>query len=336
MTENESAKACDLGDEELRKWLEDYIRKYPHHTTTVLSRSQYIGVARSALDSYLAGTYFLPKSMGGDGVSPGWSKIDKTIRAYRERVEGTVRHGYANTFVKTNSWKQLKQACDIAIRENLIVVIYGRPGVGKTRGLMEYAVREMITAPVSILCSPNITTQYFVQQIAGEIGIDGHSSTPRLEDMIAEKLRRSPRALFVDQANYLREKSLGTICYLWEKARIPAVLVGTKALYDRFTTSRLTEEVRAQLSSRVGLHYLLPELTLKEVKSIVERALGKDATNEVIAEIYKVTGAIHRHVDMILPRILDLKERNLDKLSTGEVKMGQIIRIAGSRLMTGI
>ena len=86
----------------------------------------------------------------------------------------------------------------------------------------------------------------------------------------------------------------------------------------------------------VGLHYLLPELSLKEVKAIVERALGKEATAEVVAEIYNVTGAIHRHVDMILPRILDLKERNQDKLATGEVKMEQIVRIAGSRLMTGI
>lgn len=336
MTEKETLEAVDLGDQELRQWLADYTSKHPHHTTAVLSRSQYIGVARSALDAYLAGTYFLPKSLGGEGISPRSSRIENVIRAYRERVEGTVRHGYANSFVETTCWKQLKQACDVARKENLIIVIYGRPGVGKTRGLMEYAVREMITAPIAILCSPNITASYFAQRIAGEMGIDHQTVTPRLEDLIAEKLRRNPRALFVDQANYLREKSLGTICYLWEKARIPVVLVGTKALYDRFTTSRLTEEVRAQLASRVGLHYLLPELTLKEVKSIVERALGKDATDEVIAEIYNVTGAIHRHVDMILPRILDLKERNLDKLAAGEVKIRHIIRIAGSRLMTGI
>jgi len=49
-----------------------------------------------------------------------------------------------------------------------------------------------------------------------------------------------------------------------------------------------------------------------------------------------VTGAIHRHVDMILPRILDLQSRNEEKLRTGEVKMREIITIAGSRLMTGV
>ncbi len=41
-------------------------------------------------------------------------------------------------------------------------------------------------------------------------------------------------------------------------------------------------------------------------------------------------------MDMIVPKIMELKERNLDKLESGEVKMLQIIKIAGSRLMTGI
>jgi len=328
--------AAGGGDEELRMWLEDYVKNHPHHSTAVLSRAQYTGIARSALDSYLAGTYFLPRSMGGEGMNPRSSKIEGAIRAYRERVEGTVRHGIANTFVDTNTWRALKQACNIAMKENVIAVIYGRPGIGKSRGMVEYAVQEMNSYPISILCSRNVTVRYFVQEIAGSVGLDGQGATPRLEDMIAEKLRRSPRALFVDQANFLNERALGTVCHLWEKARIPIVLVGTKALFDRFMSSRMTEDVRAQLSSRVALHYLLPELTIKEVKGILKRGLGELATDDIVAQVYNEIGGIHRHVDMIVPRILDLKERNEDRLAAGEVKMSQIVTIAASRLMTGL
>lgn len=321
-------------DEELRQWLRDYIQQHPHHTTAVLSRKEYIGVSRTALDLYLDGTYFLPRDAGGHGVDPKTSKIEQRIRAYRERVEGTVRHGYVNTFVETRSWFQLQQACLTAIQENVIVVVYGKPGVGKTRCLLEFAVRKMATAPVSILCSANITTRYFVQKLARELGLDDRPPTARLEDSIAEKLKRTPRPIFVDQANYLNEKSLGTICYVWEIARMPVVLVGTKDLYDLFTTSRLTEDVRAQLSSRVAMHYPLAELSVAEAKSIIRRALGHDATDDVCAQIINVTGGIHRHVDMILPRINDLKARNADKLSRGEVTMEDIINTAGRRLMT--
>ncbi len=55
------------GDEELQHWLQSYINQFPHHTTAVLSRSEYIGVSRAALDLYLAGTYFLPKELGEQG-----------------------------------------------------------------------------------------------------------------------------------------------------------------------------------------------------------------------------------------------------------------------------
>ena len=97
------------GDELLRRWLGDYIKEHPHHTTQVLSRSAYIGVSRTALDAYLEGTYYLPKESGGMGVNPSSSSIEKRIRAFREQVEGTVRHGFANTFVETRSWVQLQR-----------------------------------------------------------------------------------------------------------------------------------------------------------------------------------------------------------------------------------
>lgn len=320
-------------DEDLRLWLELHIQRYPHLTTGVLARPGYIGMSRTALDDYLAGTYFLPKNSGGKGVQS--SRLEKMIRDYRERIEGTVRHGYANTFVETRSWFQLQQAITTAVVENIIVVVYGKPGVGKSRCLNEYIVRKTTTAPVLILCSANVTTRYFVQKLARGTGLDERTPTAKLEDHIAERLKRNPRPIFVDQANYLNEKALGTICYIWEVSRVPVVLVGTKDLFDLFTTSRMTEDVRAQLSSRVALHYPLAELSMAEAKGIIKRALGEETTEEMCAQIISVTGGIHRHVDMILPRINDLKERNRERLKNGEVTMSDIITAAGSRLMTG-
>jgi len=127
---------------------------------------------------------------------------------------------------------------------------------------------------------------------------------------------------------------LGSVCYIWEKAKVPIVLIGTKDLYDLFTKSSRTEDVRAQISSRVAMHYLLSELSLPEVKAIIKRALAADATDDVVAKIFNVTGGIHRHVDMIVPRILDLKALNKEKLAEGRVTMSDIIDTAGSRLMT--
>ena len=313
-----------------------YLDEHPHHPTAVLSRAQYIGISRTALDSYPAGTYFLPKEFGGEGVDPHVSKVEHSIRAYRERVEGSNQHGYTNTFVETRAWFQVQQACATAVNENAIVVISGKPGVGKNRCLTEYAMRKMTTAPISILCSPNITVRYFVQKVAQQLKLDDQATTSKLEDKSAEKLRRYPRPLLIDQANCRKEKGLGSLCYVWEVARVPSVLAGTQALHTLCTTSRLTEEVREQLSSRVAMYYPLPELTLSAAKAIIERGLAEEATDEVSAQRMTVTGGIQRHVDMILPRMLELKSRNRKKLESGAVTMKQIITVAGTRVMAGV
>src|ERR1051325_6740784 len=104
-------------DEELRAWLQKYIVKYPHHTTKVLAQTQFIGVAKSALDAYIAGTYFLPRSEGGHGTNPAESKIEHAIRLYRQRIAGSERHGYRNAFLETHVWLQLRQACLAAMKE---------------------------------------------------------------------------------------------------------------------------------------------------------------------------------------------------------------------------
>jgi DNA transposition AAA+ family ATPase len=323
------------GDEELREWLESYIKKYPHHTTAILSRSEFIGVARAALDAYLEGMYFLPVKLGGQGVDAGTSTLEDSIRDYRMRVEGTERYNLIESFIETRTYRQLKSACSIAINENVIVVVYGRPGIGKSVALNEYAKREMNTSPINILCSGNIKWRYFLEMLATGVGLNTNINPAKLEDLIAEKLKRTPRTMFIDQANYLDERGLGTICHIWEKAHIPICLFGTKDLFNLFMTTHYTDEVRIQLSSRIAFHFLLPELTVEEVKGIVQKALETDATDAIIAQIYNITGGVHRHIDMLLKRTLHLRETNKNKLKTGEVNMKKIVTTAGSRLIIG-
>jgi hypothetical protein len=91
--------------------------------------------------------------------------------------------------------------------------------------------------------------------------------------------------------------------------------------------------VCGQLSSRIALHHLLPELTQTETRAILQRALGEDATEDVIALIHSVTGGVFRSVDMMIPRLPELKRRNEKKLADGNVKMQDLVKTAASRLM---
>lgn len=323
------------GDSELRSWLNNYICEHPQHTTVVLSRVAYIGISRKALDAYLAGTYFLPKEDGGMGASPADSRIESAIAAFHDRVERGQRTTLAERFLETRTWKQMERACSAAILENRIVLVYGRAGIGKSRCLTEYALRQMVVPPLVILCSMSVSTNYFMVKLAEALGHSRREATGKLEDMVAEKLRRTPRAVFVDQANFLTEQSLGSICYLWEKAQIPIVLVGTPSLHDRFMSSRLTEDVREQISSRVALHYLLSELSPAEAKALIAKILTEEASEQNIGLVYKLTGGRFRNLEFFHPRYVELRELNKEQLKRGEVQTGEIIKMAAARLIIG-
>ena len=204
--------------------------------------------------------------------------------------------------------------------------------------MREFSNESMKTRPIEILCSANITTRYFVQKLAVNLGLSDTYPTAKLEDMIAEKLKRNPRPIFVDQANYLNEKALGSICYIWDIAKCPVVLIGTKDLFELFTRSSLTEDVRRQLSSRIGMHYPLMELSIEEVKTIVIRVLGERATTEVISHIYESTHGNHRHLDFIMPRLSQSIEKNREQLDdplNNKVTMAGLVDRATSMLMVG-
>lgn len=323
-------------DEDLRFWLEQHLEKHKHLNTVILSRSQYIGVSRQALDSYLDCTYFLPKSAGGQGANIKSSKIEDSIRAYRQRVELPVKHGYAGDFVKTSNWFKLQNACQTAVINRVIVVVYGKPGIGKSRCLAEFAIQRLTTYPVSVLCSRNITPTYFVKEIAQEIGAKKQNSIAATEGEIVRKLLSYPRPIFIDQANYLSEKSLGSVCYIWEKTKVPVVLVGTSDLYNSFIQSSATEDVRAQISSRVMMYYPLSGLTKEEATAILRRALGEHATAPVVAQIYNATAGGFRHIEMIIFRIQELMALNEQALTDGRITMTKIVENAASRLATDI
>ncbi|HKV41780.1 MAG TPA: hypothetical protein VJX67_21430, partial [Blastocatellia bacterium] len=150
--------------------------------------------------------------------------------------------------------------------------------------------------------------------IAQQLKVDDRPSVPDIEDLIVAKLKQLPRPLFIDQANYLSDKMLGTCCKIWNETKVPVVLLGTKDLYDLFTSTRLTEDTRTQISTRISMYYQLQGLTLEELKTIVtDRLPPEAATDEVIAELQKLSFTVHRTLDNLLGNMLRIAKANEGK-----------------------
>ena len=335
----------NVGDEALRQRLIAYLAQHPHLTTKIIERKDHSGVSRTALDLYIKGSYFLAGGPNGSPVNPKNSKIEDKIRDYLNRVEGTETNGYSDSFTPTVLSSQLEYACNTAIQENILVLAYGSPGHGKSRSIRQYMNDRTTTRPISILCSKNITLGYFVRRLARELGIPERGSIPDLEDQIADKLIKNKRVIFVDQANYLNENALGTICHIWERAHVGIVLIGTYNLYTLFSQLRDQEDIRGQLASRVALMVPLMGLSLQEAKIVIEKTLGGYATEDVVAEIFKAVSRTvivdgekarvgnFRNLSFLLPRLMRLIDRRTDELDAGDVTVLDLVITASNRLM---
>lgn len=100
-------------------------------------------------------------------------------------------------------------------------------------------------------------------------------------------------------------------------------------------SSRLTEDVREQLSSRVALHFMLSELMSAEARALIEKILKEEATEQNFALVYKLTGGRFRNLEFFHPRYAELRELNKEPLKRGEVQAGKIIKMAAARLIIG-
>jgi len=334
-------------DEALRLRFERFMSEHPHLTTSVLDKEHSIGVSKTALDLLLKGEYFLRGGPGGAAVNPKASRIESKVREYLDRMENTNADGSGIGFVRTVLASQLEYACSTAIEENIIVVAYGSPGHGKSVSLQQYVLDRMTTPPIRILCSRNITPGYFVRRLASELRLKNLGCIPETEDRIAESLIKNKRVIFVDQANYLDERGLGTICHIWERARVGIVLAGTHQLYELFSMLTDREDIKAQLSSRVAMFVPLKGLSLEEVKPVVQKTLGRRATAAVVAAVFNAissnqrstTGtyqvANFRNLSFLLPRLKALFDKNAEAIAAGDLKAEDLVASAMTRLMLG-
>lgn len=338
----------NVGDEALRQRFVRFMAKYPHLTTAELSRDNQIGFSKTGLDGYLKGTYFLTGGPNKSPVNPANSKIERLIREYLDRVEGNQRSGEKSEFVQTVCWHQFQYLCNTAIEENIIGVGYGSPGVGKTVSMGQYSIEKLSTRPIHILCSFNITARYFIQQIADDLKIKDRVSIPELENLVADRLIKNKRALFVDQGNYLPLKSIGTILHLWDRARIPIVITGTYKLYEMFMQLSDTEDVKGQVSSRIALMIPLTGLDEAATKTIVMNALGQYGTADVIAEIFNAVArrvrdsngdltliASHRNLSYLLDNLRRFIAKRSAEIEAGELSVKELVDKAAGRLILG-
>lgn len=204
-------------------------------------------------------------------------------------------------FVETETSKQILNALTYAMVNNDLAVIYGWPGLGKTRTISHFVEHiENAKSGHVWLCtiSPSVKTVVPMLGAIGEaVGVVARRTGAReLFDRICSRLATTKRCLLViDEAQHLDQDALEEIRAIHDSSGAGIALVGNDLVYKRLVK-------HPQIHSRIGLRLPLPRPLEADVQALVVARVGKaadDSAIELLEEIATLPGALRLVVKVL-------------------------------------
>jgi len=204
----------------------------------------------------------------------------------RDAVSEFMTDYYSNNMVDVDSLANFKTAIEIYPTEEFIKALgflddimnrkkmgcmIGAPGCGKTTAIEEYAKRNENVVIIEA-CS-GMRENDLIEEIADSLGIilEGGSSHKKINQIIKEYDKREIMFI-VDEAEYLKKWNIDkfeVLRKIWDKTRIPIILVGTEKLKKHLVTGGNGKDNLAQLYRRL-IKFEFEGIKKKEVYEILE------------------------------------------------------------------
>ncbi|STO59763.1 DNA transposition protein [Canicola haemoglobinophilus] len=165
------------------------------------------GLSAGALSAYLSESY-----------KGNIEEVEAKLTAYFERLAQKLREFIeAPSFIETKTATQIFSTLRFAQNANVLAIIHGASGVGKTQAAREY--RRRYNNVWVVTASPSRSSlSEILYEIALEVGI---SDAPRrkgtLSRLIARKIKGTEGLLIVDEADHLPYEALEELRLLQEK-----------------------------------------------------------------------------------------------------------------------
>jgi hypothetical protein len=249
-------------------------------------------------------------------------------------------------FPKLRSAQVVEKALDRICANDIIGVIVGSPGCGRTAALGHWR-RTRATPHIWIEATLCGTLQATVGALAEGLQIT-RGSIDSTATHIAERLAEKPIAVFFDEFDFACPAALNKLRAIWDRAQMirdtddergfPLALLGTHVLRTRLT---LDEERSEQMLRRIGEFDEVPTLNMAEIQGVLlaKWQLARGTGNGGQGTVELAEGAAEEALRLcrgsigwlnkIIPIALDLAAKD------GKVVTAKIIR-ATSRNLAGL
>ncbi len=200
--------------------------------------SRMIGTSETTLRKWLA------NNATGNVVD-----LEEKIKTFIEREQEKLAAVRLNVpFVDVKVYRTISRGLRACHLDNVMGMIYGESGLGKTTAAQEYAkrYRDVIYIEAHRAYSAKILFKHLHLLLGG----NGIGSTCSMMDDVIERLRNSGRFIIIDQAEYLNETTLHLLRTVYDHAHIGIALLGTNEL---FIQVRKRRGELAQVLTRIAI-----------------------------------------------------------------------------------
>jgi len=186
---------------------------------------------------------------------------------------------------ETEAFRDALGWCDSIRQRREIGVMVGRPGVGKTTTLREYANRT--PGAHLITCWRVMRMGDLLHEMADALNVTIRGNLYQRTMQLMAAIREKPETVFlIDEAPQMKKWDVDKfeqLRQIWDETRVPIVLAGTHKLDEILRRWNGKDEV-TQLSSRMS-PFEYRGINEKEVRAILREY---DLTADALAELVKV------------------------------------------------
>jgi len=214
-----------------------------------------IGISDGQLSSYLNHKYT------GD-VQSLEEKLKNFMRNFIPTADKSQDDGF---LLETKNTKMVNMILSLAVKNTRLSAIFGNPGFGKTTAIKAF----IKSRPEAIYIKANNldTTKVFLKRICDVLGIAHEVQNNEIFHAIVKELLRSNRFIVIDEAEWLKDKTLDVMRNIWSDSNTAVILCGTLKLKNNL---KGTHGDLIYVDSRVFGRWTFEGLSDEDIKKVAK------------------------------------------------------------------
>lgn len=237
----EQTREISITEQEVRSRVE---RILADRKITQASLAKQAGISAAALSQWVNQNY----TGDNDGMT---AKLASWLTALDRAAEASEAMPSGTWFLELGVARKIHATLTYAQAAGDMAIIYGPPGIGKSRAIRQYQNTSPNVWRVD--CHPSVKgVSALLDELARVMLIRGRAKKARhVTNEIVRKAQDSRGLIILDEAQHLELAALEEARYLHDATEIGLVLAGNESVYANISGGR-RDAAFAQLFSRVG------------------------------------------------------------------------------------